>query len=189
MTKSSIQSLWQAEPAAFEPMSLEQVRAQAARFSGSIRNRNLREYVAAIFVIIIFGLYAWFFSSLLLKAGSVLTALGALFVMWQLWYRTSRPDTGSAAASIVSHYRHRLVTERDALKSVAWWYLLPLMPGFLVFSIGKMLARPEITFGGVLLHFGLPMMLFIGIWLLNRSGARQLQQKIDALDRARADAA
>jgi len=64
MTKSSIQSLWQGQPAAFEPMSLEQIRAQAARFSGSIRNRNRREYVAAIIVIIIFWLYAWFFSLL-----------------------------------------------------------------------------------------------------------------------------
>jgi hypothetical protein len=182
MTETNLKSAWQTAQSEFELMPLEEIHARAAQFSNAIRKRNMREYVAGFFVILIFGIYALILPSMLLKAASLLTCAAAAFVMWQLHIRTSRPLPAAATESVLDHYRQRLATERDTLASVGWWYLAPFVPGFLLFSFGEIIDQDEITMLSLLLQLGFPIIVFAGIWLFNLRGARRLQQKIDSID-------
>jgi hypothetical protein len=182
MNDDNLRSIWQGMAEDFTPMTIDQLHQNAAQFSRTIEWRNRREYFAGIVVAVVFALYAWIFPSMLMKIGSLLTVGAAIFVSWQLHLRTSRPDSTDDTSNIVAHYRMRLVIERDALSSVGKWYLAPFAPGFLLFSAGKMEALTKIQAGWIALHLGVPVAVFVAIWLLNKSGARALSRKIEALD-------
>ena len=78
--------------------------------------------------------------------------------------------------------RSELVRQRDLLRSVWWWYLLPFVPGMLLIPVGYWLEGP----GWVLLALGIFVAVaFVGIGLLNQRVAHKLQRRIDDLDGVR----
>lgn len=184
MTESQIKSLWQADTAEFQPMSLEEIHLQASNFSDKIRNRNLREYFAAGVVILGFGFCVWSLPSPILKIASAYTIAASLFVIWQLHHRSSKPRHAAAAEPIIGHYRSRLIQERDNLASIWRWYIGPLVPGLVLFTVGKYVEEEDITAGWIGFHIGFPILITAGIWLYNKYGSDRLQRKIDALDYA-----
>jgi len=173
-------------------MSLSDIHARAARFNARIHRRNLMEYVAGATVIAAFSYYALAFPDPLIKAGSVLVVLGALYVGWRL-ATTARanalPDQGGAQTWVEFH-RAELVRQRDALRSVWRWYLAPFAPGLLVFFTGSALSAPgpllwaKLGIAGVSVAVAAAVFAFIA-WL-NARAARRIEMEIEALDRARA---
>jgi hypothetical protein len=74
----------------------------------------------------------------------------------------------------------QLERQRDLLRSVWSWYLLPFVPALLVLQIGLALAHPEkmsriVTFGVLLVAF------MAGVYELNRRAAAGVQRRIDHL--------
>ncbi len=182
-----IKTLWRNQKTE-DTVTLENVHERAAKFQKRVRNRNRREYIAAVFVVAVFGWYIWILPDVFLKAGSALTILGALCVTWQLHVRGSaaRLPQDSSAMGDVDFHRRELIRQRDALKSVWLWYLAPFVPGMTVFMFGKyhrleVLGRPvnQTAFIG---SVAICVLVFAAIWLLNVWGARRLQKRIDELD-------
>ena len=54
-----LKNLWQGQNVEATRMTLEEIRQKAAKFQKRIRNRNLREYAAAVVVFGWFGFYLW----------------------------------------------------------------------------------------------------------------------------------
>ena len=124
------------------------------------------------------------------KDGSGLTIAGALYVMFQLHRRASvRPAPGDLGLSTcIEFHRQTLERQRDALRGVGSWYLLPLVPGLAVIMIGTAVnqwtAHP-VGMGHLVMGYGLLAALvgavFFAVWKLNQRGADRLQVQIDEM--------
>ena len=173
-------SLWQSQEDERMTLTLEEVRQRAARLEGRIYWRNLREYVAGAIVIAALGVRLWHSQGWRL-APPVLLIAGTGYVMFQIHRRgatRSLPVDVDLKASLDFHIRE-LERQRNALRTVWLWYLLPFVPGFVaeivMSAVDRGVTWPLIAFGAAL-----PLM-FIGIWKLNESGARKLDRRIQEL--------
>ena len=128
--------------------SLEEVHKDADKFYRRIRRRNAIEYVACAVVIVVFTSYIFTLPHILHKIGSVLVIAAALYCPWQLHRRASAvsPEMAGAMPSY-DFLRGQLVRQRDALKSIFWWYVLPFLPGVLLVYLGNG-EDPEINAAG-----------------------------------------
>ena len=165
------------------PISLAELRRRAQGMQTSVLRRNLREYAGSTFIIAAFGYYLWRFPTPLTSAGSVLSILGALYVMYQITQRGSAriPPADMTAHTCLDFYRRELERQRDLLRTVWSWYLLPLIPGPVLFLAGLTLEH----LAGRWLPAAALMVVgaigFLGIGWMNRSAARGLERQIDAL--------
>jgi hypothetical protein len=172
--------IWQDQPVENTLMSLEEIRRKARAFEKRIRNRNRREYAAAIFVVIAFTYYIFKFSDPLVRVGSALVIAGTLYVVYQLYSRASAktvPADLGLTGSLEFH-RRELVRQRDMVESVWSWYLAPFVPGLLVFMKGVSPKRGP----GFVLALGFQALVFGAIWWLNRRAAARLTRQIAELD-------
>ena len=86
---------------------------------------------------------------------------------------------------IYDFLRAQLVRQRDALKSVFWWYMLPFIPGLAMILIGNGMETPAGQGPPIWVRWlALAVMagVFAGIWWLNQRVARKLQRHIDEID-------
>lgn len=186
-----LRSLWQTMPTAPITLSVEELRTRATAFERKVRRRNLVEYVATAFVVVIFGWYATFPipATPLWPIANLMIIAGVLVVAWNLHRlaRASKPPPGADAASLVDFQRAEYVRQRNALKSVWLWYIGPIIPGLIVWFIAASVGMPGLTpmraaiaLGGAAL---IAMLVFSVIILLNLLGAARLQRMIDDHDR------
>jgi hypothetical protein len=175
-----VQSLWQRQPATSGTMSLDELRLRSQYVTRRVSRRNLREYVAAVIAAIVFGPMAWFAPLALIRVGSVLSLAGVAFVVYYLHRHGSAQAMPQemGLTSGLAFYRHELERQRDLLRGVWKWALLPLMPGLITMA----LAHPERTSGSVWIFAGI-LALFALIGGLNRRVAKKIQVKIDQLER------
>ena len=173
-------NLWQNQKDERATITLEDVRRQAGRLGRRVYWRNLREYVAGAIVIAVFGASLWHTRGWRI-APSLLLMAGTGYVLFEIHRRgaaRSLPMDADLKASLDFHIRE-LERQRNALRTVWLWYLLPFMPGFLaeiaVSAVDRGVTGPLIAF-----CIALPLM-FVGIWKLNESGARKLDRKIREL--------
>lgn len=193
---SGIEKLWQDQSLEPHRMPPEELRRRMNKFQRRIFWRNIREYIAGAIVVAGFGYYEWKFPGLLLRIGSGLTILGALYVMFQLHRRASAEPAASdlGRSTYLEFHRRELIRQHDALRSVWSWYLLPFVPGLSVFMAG--LAKSAMNTARVAGHplsallvagFAVAMIsfvaaVFVGVWFLNRWIARKLQAEVVQLD-------
>jgi hypothetical protein len=186
-----LEALWQDQPSEPPRISPEEFRSKMHRFERKIFWRNLREYAAGALVLIAFGYYEWRFPALLLRIGSTLTIMGTLYVMYQLHRRaSSRPSPAEFGLKpCLEYHRRELERQRDALLAAWSWYLLPFVPGMIVFLAGMMAAQvkahpglflPTLIGYGVLAAIGAAV--FFVVWKLNQWTAKKLQTRIDELN-------
>jgi hypothetical protein len=193
VTADSIRYLWQKMPADTVLITADEMRARARKFQARIRIRNFIEYIAAGFVVVVFGWYAtWPSKSWLWIPANVTIVLGTLLVVFNLYRRgraVATPATASTSA-LIEFQRAELARQRDALLTTWRWYFLPFVPGFALFTAALWMSGP--TREGVSLarfHTGLigvsalfALIVLVGV-LLHLLGAAHLQRRIEDLDR------
>jgi hypothetical protein len=176
-----LKALWRNQATEPTPMTLADIHARS--FQTRIRWRNGREY-AAIAVAIPLLIWRAVHAPLLTgQIGFALTAAGVMVVAWQLHRRASAQPVpvGSAASSLAFH-RAQLVRQRDFLKRIWLWYILPITPGMALVLVGRLAIDPShLVRQALALAFAVAG--FSGIVALNRWGARRMQRQIDELDR------
>jgi hypothetical protein len=178
--------VWQQQPIEEGSMTLDDIRTRVTAWERRIARRNLREYVAAVVVFAGFGFVAWRDPNWLVRIGAGLVVLGTCYVVWHLYTRgsTRAMPASLAARDCLDFHRSELVRQRDLLRSVWTWYLLPFVPGVAVMMIGRVALEPGRRVA-VLASTALMAAVFVWVGRLNQRGARKLQAKIDALDQAR----
>jgi hypothetical protein len=174
--------LWQTQPVEPPGMTLDDVHVRVRKMERTVGWRNLREYVAAIVVVGIFAFVGWRETNVIVQAGGWLIVMATAYVVYQLHTRGTvrRMPADLASQNCVDFYRTELVRQRDLLRSVWSWYLLPFVPGVAVILIGRAIERPErrLTALGVAVAF---VGAFVLIGMLNWRVARKLQRRIDRL--------
>ena len=179
---------WQTSGAAAPLPPLKDLRARADKFRRKIVRRNWIEYAAGLFVIVAFGIGAIAAPLLALRIGSSLIVGGTFVILWQLHKRGSplTPPTHGGQMSVLDYRRRELARQRDALDSIFVWYLLPLIPGMLVVLAAPVLSLPmsewQLPPLSAVPGLAMPVVIFAGIYALNKFTARRLQAQIDEID-------
>ncbi len=112
-------------------ITLSDIRERARALQVRIRLRNGALYLYSLAHI---AITLWLISkgvSPRYTAPGLLIAAAHLFVIWQLWWRTSARALpahlmGTAA---LDYLRHELTRQRDAFSRAWLWYVAPFMPG------------------------------------------------------------
>jgi hypothetical protein len=195
-SSADIQGLWQSQPTQPPNISPEDFHRKMQKFEHKIFRRNIREYASGIFVVVASVFCAWKLPAPLFRAGLGLTIAGALYVMFQLHRRASvRPAPGDLGLrTCIEFHRQTLERQRDALRGVGSWYLLPLVPGPLVIMIGTAInqwtAHP-VHLGHLVMGYGILAgivgAVLFAVWKLNQRGADGLQVQIDEMNALRRD--
>jgi|KBSMisStandDraft_5_1062788.scaffolds.fasta_scaffold07470_2 hypothetical protein len=178
--------LWQEQPAEEVRMKLEDTRARALKLKNRGDRRNLREYAAAVVVLV--ACIAWGLreKNVVVIIGAGLMVLGTLYVVYHLHrYGTVRSmPSDLGLKDCLDFHRAELVRQRDLLRRVWWWYLLPFVPAWALILIGRLIEHPDrwLRALGAAAIFAAS---FIVIGKLNERAARRLQSGIEDLDRAR----
>lgn len=187
MTDDPAKQAWQASVQIAGAPPLEDVRKGADRLYRRVRLRNSVEYIACA-VVVVLGVWRVFTMEYVHhKVGMALLVLAALSVVWQLHRRASAVSPeGAGETPLYIFLRAQLVRQRDALREVFWWYLLPFVPGFAVIFMGNGLvpelerAGPPIWARWVIL--GWFAAIYFGVWWINQLTVRKLQRRIDEID-------
>jgi FtsH-binding integral membrane protein len=197
-TPNTMTDVWKSQPAERLEISLEEMRQEAQKLETKIFWRNVREYVACALVVACFGYYASVFHSTLIRAGCGLVIAGALFAVLRL-HKTGAARTVPAELAFrtcVGFHRQELERQRDLLRSVWRWYLLPLVAGMVVFLLGLFeltMQRPHTSEHArtIVIVFALTAagcaLVFVGVGKLNQWAARKLQREIDTLNQLEKD--
>lgn len=181
---ADVQSLWQGQPGTGGAMSVDELRRRSRYVERRVGRRNLREYVAAAFMVLMFGWLAWIVPSPVLRVGNGLAVAAAVFIVYHLHSRGAARTMPAdmALTSCLAFYRGELVRQRDLLRGAWKWGLLPLVPSLAVLMAGHFQAHPEGPLGIVLTTTGF-LMFFVLVGELNRRAANKIQARIDALER------
>jgi hypothetical protein len=163
-------------------MSIADVREHARRLERRVDRRNRREYIAGVAVVAGYGWILWRAPSITARAGAGLIVAATIFICYQLHVHGSaaslQADIG--LQSSLDFYRAQLERQRDLLRGVWRWCLLPFVPGFLVLLTGQALAQPaRVSF--VAAYGVAALMLGIALHALNRHVAARIQQALDRL--------
>jgi hypothetical protein len=181
--------IWQSQHVEPLTMSIEELRSRAMKFESQIRLRNRRETIVAGVMIPIFALFLRWFPSPLERAGSILIIAGILFVIYRMnsMAAPAGVPAGGGLETCVAFHRRELERQRDLLRSIAFWYLGPLVPGLVLFNLA--VIAPHIRPGHPTDWWrALPFLAIAAAWFrftirLNRRAAHTLQRAIDDLAR------
>ena len=182
MNDQELKSLWKSQPLDVETVSLDAIRSVANGFHAAILRRTRQEESACYLVMLIFGVFAWFQETTMMRTGCVLIILGTLVMLYQLRKRAAirALPTQYVASTYVDYFRAELVRQRDALRAIWLWYIAPAVPGVAVLVWG--MAEKDLSGFPWLPMLALFVVPFGVVVWMNLKVAHEMQQKIDELD-------
>ena len=166
------------------PLSLDTLSDHARLFQKVIWWRNARESLAAVVVLLLNTRDLWRADSQLARTGNALLIAGMLFIIWFLHFRAgSRAVPGHAEAKDVLRFHQReIARQRDILRAVPLWYLLPFVPGMVAIAANKWETSSA---AGALVGVPVIIGVFALVWRLNVWAARGLDRRAAQGRRAR----
>lgn len=165
-------------------ISMEELRAKAAKFQRRMQWRNLREYLAALIVISFAGVACWKTPQIVPRVAFALLVAGAIYYMWHLhrWGSARPVPADMGRADCVRFYRDELERQRDLVGSIWKWAIGPIMPGMVLLNTYFIVFPPTSRrFSVVSVVLQAALVSTIG-WL-NLRAARRLDRRIAELDR------
>ncbi len=189
MNDDALKQLWQGQPLGPLPElpDAAQIAAMRARMTGfdkTISGRDLGEILACVLIALFFGFNLLFRdNSRLTDAGCVVLVASAAFIAWRLTAskrRLPKPAPDAPLFDLVRVELRKVENQIALLQSVAWWYLLPLFIGVMMFHWGgsKSVVLSVIYTAAV-------AALFVFIHRLNRRSVRTellpLKRELSAL--------
>ncbi len=149
MNDKDLQDLWNS-PSPNDPFIIQQekliqqMKTRMKKFDKDIKRRNIREYTTAVIVFIaftFFGVIAFYQNNYLLTLACTIISLGCVFIVYKLF--TAQVHISAKAVYTMSnkdylYYELEKVNEQiKLLKSVFWWYLLPILIGCILFFVAS----------------------------------------------------
>jgi hypothetical protein len=147
---------------------------QIEQFLRTIRTRNRREIVVGLLLLPIVTVFAATapLGSFVFYA-FIMSLLGILFVIGMIYFVASpHGDLTSHPTDDVQHWRTEFLRQAKLLRLVPLWYILPLMPGMVLFF--WLMHAPSANYFIVIVISGFT------IWL-NLRAASKLEQEADTL--------
>ena len=143
MNDHELKQLWQQQPLRDPAISPAQVMSAMQKQTTQLRRtllaRDVRELAACVVVGVIFAAYFFIYRAPIARLGALITVAGSIFIAWKILHARRRTPAAKPDATLVESLRaelHSVRTQSQLLRSVLWWYLLPLAVGTLVFVWG-----------------------------------------------------
>jgi hypothetical protein len=163
-------------------VSADDLRRESRKLRTGLRLRNWVVIGVSCIIIAAYSLFFFRSGTALERIGSLLSIAGTANVIVQFSRRPARTMPDSSAIESISFYRAELERQRDFHrgKGIVSW-LLPSLPGPIVFNIGFALDRPILA-----PIVGMQMAVFLMgsaiVVPLNLRLARKYQRRIDVLN-------
>ena len=149
MSEEDLKNLWKAQPApagASEPGLAARVREKTRKMDRTLFWRDSRELVACFAVVLWMAIGYHHAEPPLQTAGRIVVVLSCVLIASILVYtRFGHRPRVTGVASLRDHLaeeRRKIAAQIKLLRSVLWWYLLPLLTGYLLYFWG---AHPATT--------------------------------------------
>lgn len=171
-----------------EPNNQELIIEDTEKFKKALKMSNTVEIVAGIFVLMTFLPMAYFFRDkpISLPIGCLLSACGALFIILFILRKRVRKGEIPAKEDLLNYLRYWAGwygNTYQLARNIFWWYLLPLIPGFVFFTFGFMQLIPDkSTFTLIVVGSTFATVFGIVFWLNRFVATKKLQTKIDSLN-------
>ena len=177
-----LKTLWKDLATNPVPVSADDLRRESRKLRGGVGLRNWFASGVSFFVVVAYSVYFFVFKTALERIGSALAIAGAINVIVQFLRRPARPMPDAVAIECIRFYRAELERQRDFHlgKGVFSW-LLPFLPGPIVWAIGFALAHPVFA-PFIKLEMAAFLLIAAIVVPLNLRMARKFQRRIDALD-------
>jgi len=181
MNDDELKKLWQRQPLRDPAISPRQVMSAMQKQTSQLRRtlwaRDVRELVACVIVGVIFGVYYFTVSRTpTSRLGDLIVIGSSIFIAFKLIYTRRTTPPAPPGATIVESLRAELNSVRaqsQLLRSVLWWYLLPLGIGILVGTWGSVVGLGGFVFN-MIYTVGV-IALYAWIYRLNqRAASKQL---------------
>lgn len=176
MTEEQLKEIWQSannqnETINFHSLNLKEMNQQIKKFEKTIASRNNREIGAAILIIAGFGYYAFIIPTLLGKLGAIWTIGYGIWVIYKLKKVEAKQPGFNIEHSIKQQlvdYQKYVKSEQRLLENILYWYLLPILPGMVLFLLGI-----EKEWSDLLVGLSCMLIIFIAVYLLNKEAAEK----------------
>src|SRR5258706_12843888 len=173
MNDDELKKLWQQQPLRDPAPSSAQVisamQSKTTQLRRTLLARDARELVTCAFVGVVFGIYCFIFRSPIMRLGALITVAGSIFIAWKILHARRATPAAKPDATVVESLRaelHSVRTQSQLLRSVAWWYLLPLAVGGLVFVWGMPFSGFGFTAGAILFKIVFTLFsLALDVWI------------------------
>lgn len=187
---SELKQLWIAvdeTPPVVDRAALER---SARRLRRRVWARNASEWGAAILLLPLCAQAAVRSDRWGARLGLLCIALAGLYISAVIYQRGHvRKDASTATGEFLQAHVAALAEQATLLESVWRWYLAPFLPGITLVYVDAALAALAERGGGqpasvwltILGGWLLTGLVFVGIGMLNRRGARGLRREIAAL--------
>jgi len=167
-------------------VSMQELRIEITQFEVAVRRAVRVEMVACVFVAVCFFIMAVSAPAPAPdfgKIGAGFTSAAALFIWWFLYRfgRVRQIPANLEFTDSLAAYRGELERRLRFSKNYVWWYVMPLLIGMEMMTIGPQLQRPD-SFPRVL--FGVLILTTVGgiLVLVQRGMAQKSQQRLEQLN-------
>jgi hypothetical protein len=144
MNDDELKHLWQQQPLREPDLSparlISAMQSKTTQLRRSLLARDVRELLACVIVGVIFGIYFFTNPAPVARLGALITVAGSIFIAWKILHARRTTPAAKPDATVIASLRaelHSVRTQSQLLRSVLWWYLLPLAVGTLVFVWGS----------------------------------------------------
>jgi hypothetical protein len=186
--ENSVLEVWQSQPVEVTKMSAEVLRKRANRLEHRVWWRNAREYVASLLAAVPLAYFFVATDDVMSRVAFGMFFLGLFWIVVQLHRKGSakRMPTGVDTITSLHFYREELQRQRDLVANVWSWYLAPLVPGFIVYTVGHAIRVPHpAAWAKLALFDAMIAVMFFFVWKLNMRAARCLDRMIHELNGAK----
>lgn len=144
MNDQELKQLWQQQVLA-PPLKVpdEQLaramRQKMSEFGRTIFWRDVREVAACVLLIVLFLPDYFKSTTWLSKAGCMVVVFSAIFIGFRLVYSKRKDDcrlTGDSLRGYLLDERRKVENQIHLLRTVLWWYILPLYTGAVMVTAG-----------------------------------------------------
>lgn len=176
-----LRDLWREQPAVpvrkGEDM-LTLVIERTRKVDRQIAARNTREICAALLVMVVFAIMAWHAGGWIERIGWTITSASGVWIVFYLMRHgkgPGRPDRDASVAAYTAVLAEFYDRQIRLLRSVKYWYILPMYCGIVVAALGQWLRWHDTA--AKLLSMSIVTAGCIGVAILNeRYGVRRLEQ-------------
>lgn len=182
---NSVLEIWQSQPVEVTKMSAEVLRKRANKLEHRVWWRNAREYAASLGAAVLLAYSFATTHDALSRVAFGLFFAGLIWIVLQLHRKGSAKSmpTGVDTVTSLRFYRVELERQRELVTTVWSWYLAPLVPGFIVYTIGHAIRVPHpAAWAGLAFLDAMVALMFFLIWKLNMRTARCLDRMIHELN-------
>lgn len=169
---------------------LEQVKKRRDDFARMILLRDYREGVIAFLLMGFFAFRGWSSSSFaLIFMGAMCGLVGSVIVLDRLKQRKLRPDVTASMHETVSASLEEVRHQVKMLRLVFWWYLLPLLLGFMAIygSVAVQMKSFSTAAGGFLFSVALLVVVYLINQRVVTSSLLSRQNELERLLRSLVD--